>query len=65
MGYHGFGGFIVTAIFIAIVVVALVVLFQGRTPNKMTYDSAMDELRLRFAKGEITIEEFEKIKTSL
>ncbi|MCD1655195.1 SHOCT domain-containing protein [Treponema zuelzerae] len=65
MGLHGIGGFIVMAIFIAIVVIALVVLFKGRGSDKMTNDSAMTELRLRFAKGEITQEEYERTRTSL
>lgn len=65
MGLHGIGGIVVPLIFIAIFVVVLVVLFNGRQSNGQPSDSAMNELRLRFARGEITREEFERIKTSL
>lgn len=65
MGLHGIGGLIVPLLFLAIVVVALVVLFSGRAANGKNSDVAMNELRLRFVRGEITKEEFEKIKASL
>lgn len=65
MGFHGVGGLIGSAIFIAIVIIALIVLFNGRQSNGKTSDQAMTELRMRFARGEITKEEFETIKAAL
>lgn len=63
MGLHGVVGLIVSLIFIAILVLAFAVLFNGRQakPN----DGAMEELRLRLVRGEITKEEFERIKALL
>lgn len=65
MGLRGVGGLIVSLIFVAIVVIALIVLFNGSPSNRKTSDQAMTELRLRFARGDISKEEFDRIKASL
>lgn len=65
MGVHGIGGFFASLILISVAVIALVVLFNGRQSNGKPSDGAMNELRLRFVRGEITREEFERIKASL
>jgi uncharacterized membrane protein len=65
IGLHGIGGIVATVSFIAILVVALFVLFKDRKKYGQPSDSALNELRLRFARGEITQEEFDRIKTSL
>ena len=70
MGLHGIGGLIVPAAFPRdrdrrCGEPPLVVLFNGRAANGKASDVAMNELRLRFVRGEITKEEFEKIKASL
>jgi len=65
MGLRGVGGLIVSLIFVAIVVIALIVLFNGIPSNRKTSDQAMTELRLRFARGDISKEEFDRIKASL
>lgn len=65
IGLHGIGGIAVMLSFIAIFFVVLVVLFKDRRSNGQPSDSAMNELKLRLARGEITREEFEGIKTAL
>ena len=64
-GLHGLGGLIVSSLFIAIVVIAIVVIFNGRPAKRSAGDDAMKELRMRLARGEITKDQFESIKASL
>ncbi len=65
MGFHGLGGLIVSSLFIAIVLIAIVVIFNGRPAKGSSGDDAMKELRMRLARGEITKAEYDSIKSSL
>jgi len=69
MGYGWYGGMF-TWIILIIVVVIIVYLFLNRSrsvkpSDGSTKESAMDILKKRYAKGEITKEDFDKLKKDI
>jgi len=69
MGYSGYGGMLMWLILI-IVIVAIVyfVLERGKNSgnqNRSNRESPMEVLKKRYAKGEITKEEFDKMKRDI
>jgi len=69
-GYHdmmgGYGGTVMW-IFWIVIVIAAVYLLAGspRSGNSGTAESPLDILKKRYARGEISEEEFEKIKQDI
>jgi len=65
----GFGfGWIVMIIFWALLILGIVYLVKmiaGSSKKEDKQDTAIDILKMRYAKGEISKEEFEKIKDDL
>ena len=63
----GFGWFfmIILSIVIILCVVFLVKLFTRRQEGKYQNEAPLDILKKRYAKGDITREEFEKMKSDL
>lgn len=67
MGY-GFGGIFMWIIFIVIVVLVIYFIVsstKGKNEGSSSKESALDILKKRYAKGEISKEEFERIKKDL
>jgi len=65
MGY-GLGGWIMWIIFIAVIVLIVYLLVvQGRSRGAGGGDSAVEILKRRYARGEISRDEFEKMKKDL
>lgn len=67
MGFGG-GGMIMMILFWAIIVsgaIYLVKLFVSKEQNGNQKESAMDILKIRYAKGEISFDEYEKIRKDL
>lgn len=69
MGYNWYGGGIM---WVLLIIVAVVVIYfvlnrdkNAKTPDDSAGESAMDILKKRYAKGEITKEEFEKMKRNI
>ena len=69
MGYGAYGG--MSMWLILIIVVGIIVYFvygrgkKSETPRESANEIAMDILKKRYAKGEITKEEFDKIKRDI
>ncbi|MDY0220469.1 MAG: SHOCT domain-containing protein [Desulfobacterium sp.] len=69
MGYGGYGGMFMW--FILIIIVGIIIYFVSSRINKTddspgpTHESPMDILKKRYARGEITKEEFERLKRDL
>jgi putative membrane protein len=68
----GFGGGLLMVLFWAIVIFAVVAIFRrmrgGRCFHSMGHapeESALDILKKRYARGEVTPEEFERMKKDL
>lgn len=68
-GYFGYGGMFMGMLFIVILVVAVIYLFvrEARTKadHRLSVETPLDILKSRYAKGEITKDEFEKVKKDL
>jgi len=63
-----FGGMIMMVLFWIVVVVGIVALIKllfSRSPGKRSSQSALEILRKRYARGEITKEEFENMKKDI
>jgi len=63
MGYLGFGGMIIGAIIFILFMVILFFIMKAfvRKPNGVLLESPMDLLKKRYAKGELTQDEYEKM----
>ncbi len=69
-GASGIVGFILTLVFWALIIIGIVIFIrwiinQTKWNNTRTGKAPLDILKERYAKGEITKEEFEKIKKDL
>ena len=68
-GYFGYGGMFMGMLLIVIVVAAVIYLFVREARPKADYrlsgETPLDILKRRYAKGEITKDEFEKMKKDL
>jgi putative membrane protein len=64
MGY-GFGGMIMWIIFIAIIGVLIYFLMQATKGRDRAGETPLEILKKRYAKGEITKEEFERMRTDI
>ncbi len=63
-----FGGMIMMVIFGVLVVIGIVVLIKlllSQSPGERSSQSALEILRKRYARGEITKEEFENMKKDI
>ncbi len=63
-----FGGMIMMVLFWIVVVVGIVALIKwlfSQSPGKRSSQSALEILRKRYARGEITKEEFENMKKDI
>jgi len=63
-----FGGMIMMVLFWIVVVVGILVLIRwlfGQSPGKRSSQSALEILKKRYARGEITKEEFENMKKDI
>lgn len=68
LGNYGWGGTVMGIIMLVIPVVLIVLLFRYLETNRNKLSSsgtALETLKDRYAKGEITKEEFDKIKNDL
>ena len=68
MGYFGFGGVVMWIIFLIVIGVAIYLIVQAtksKGPESPFRETPMEILKKRYAKGEITKEEFEKMKKDL
>jgi len=68
MGYFGFGEMIMWIIFLIVIGVAVYLIVQAAKSKGLESpfrETPMEILKKRYAKGEITKEEFEKIKKDL
>ena len=66
MGYgYGFGGMFMWIIFIAIIGVLIYFLMQATKGRGRAGETHLDILKKRYAKGEITKEEFDKIRKDI
>ena len=69
MGYGGLGGMFMWLIWIVIAAVIIYLVFNLSKRNKISIDSAeqspIEILKRRYAKGEITKEEFDRIKKEI
>jgi putative membrane protein len=68
-GNFGYGGMFMGMLLIVILVAAVIYLFvreaRPKTDHRLSGETPFDILKRRYAKGEITKEEFEKIKKDL
>ena len=63
----GFGGFLIRILFLALIVVVIYRVLKGarsRGPDGIQ-ETPMDILKKRYARGELTTEEFERMKREL
>jgi putative membrane protein len=66
MGWLGWGGLIFPLIFWAALIFLFVALFRGSRRHEETEDNtALDILKQRYAKGEITKKDFEEMKKDI
>lgn len=70
MGYYGFLPMFMALIFWILITIGIVLLVkwfidQNRIQSQTKDTSALETAQLRYAKGEITREEFEEIKNNL
>jgi len=68
MGYFGFGGIIMWILFLIVIGVAVYLIVQATKSKGLESpfrETPMEILKKRYAKGEITKEEFEKMKKDL
>jgi putative membrane protein len=68
MGYYGFGGVIMWILVIVLVAVVVYLIVQSskiKSPTGAQGESPLDILKKRYAKGEITKEEFESMKKDI
>ncbi len=65
MGWWGFGGPIIGIIFMALIVFLFIRLFSAGGIYHSRQDSALDILKKRYAKGEITKEEYDRMKKDI
>jgi putative membrane protein len=65
---HGWGGLGMGIVTLVIVIIAIVVLFRALEANRAkgpSGETPLDILQKRYAKGEVTKEEFDKVKSDL
>jgi len=68
MGYFGFGGLIMWILFLIVIGVAVYLIVQAtkaKGPESSFKETPMEILKKRYAKGEITKEQFDKMKKDL
>jgi len=68
MGYFGFGGWIMWILFLIVIGVAAYLIVQAtraKGPEIPSKETPMEILKKRYAKGEITKEQFDKMKKDL
>lgn len=63
--YGGLGMLIACAVIVVLVVVAFVIIVKRNKHNRHVGSAALDELKIRFAKGEISEEEYLRKKKIL
>jgi putative membrane protein len=63
-GWWGFGS-LIHLLFIALIIFIVIRLFTGRGLYNYHQESSLEILKKRYAKGEISKEEFEKIKKDI
>lgn len=64
-GWWGFSGLLIHLLFIALIIFIIIRFFSFRGYYHSHDESAVDILKKRYAKGEISKEEFEKIKKDI
>jgi len=65
MMYYGYGGHIMWVLFLILIAVIVYLILQNMRPGKKNGQSPLDILKSRYAKGEITKEEFERMKKDI
>ncbi len=65
MMYYGYGGHFMWVLFLVLLAVIVYLILQNVRSVKRNGQSALDILKLRYAKGEITKEEFERMKKDI
>jgi putative membrane protein len=69
MGYYGYGGMFMWMLFIVIIAVVLIYFVVQRAKSKgnlgVSGETSLDILKKRYAKGEITKDEFDRMKNDL
>lgn len=66
-GMMGGLGFLINIIIVTLIIVGVVILIRAllRKDNKLSSNQSLNILKERYAKGEITLEEYETIKKNL
>ena len=66
--HYGYGGLIMWLVFIGVIILIVFLVMQfskGKSKEPNPHESALDILKKRYARGEITKEEFEQMKQDL
>jgi putative membrane protein len=62
---YGYGGNFIWVLFLVLIAVIVFLILQNARSGKRNGQSALDILKLRYAKGEITKEEFERMRKDI
>jgi putative membrane protein len=68
MGYYWFGGFIMWIIIILVIALLVYLIIRARRPegtDRTFQETPLDILKKRYAKGDITKEEFDEIRKNI
>lgn len=64
-GWWGFGFPLIHLLFIILIIFVIIRIFSGRGFYHLNQESALDILKKRYAKGEISKDEFDRIKKDI